>query len=322
MMVALCIVTFTLVAMPEVPVKEQKAIKEVAIRKLAEAHAGSHPVLAVQFVGNKLALLRKCGDVVAWDFTKGGLKRILQCNIRSLRGGTFSSNGGLLACIAANQVVSIWDLFGGKLVAKITGHGGEIRQMAFSQDARMLAIGCEGCCNMEGDTRIWDTRSGKLVRRFKGDAFSVSFLNKDKEVAIGGVKAVAIYDVNSGRKVKELHVGMRVKGISCLEGGKLLACIFVDGLCAFDVATWRKRRVADIGLVDAFAFSSNGSLIAIGTYDRVVLFDVKSWKTVGKLSLGTHPVTAIAFSSDGSKLAFSDAYGRVALWMITRKLKS
>ena len=323
MMVALCFVISALVAAPKVSAKELgKATEGVAVRKLAEAQVDSRPVLAVQFIGNKLALLRKGGDVVVWDFIKGELKRILQCNVKSLRGGTFSGDGKLLACIGASQVVSIWDLFAGKLVAKVTGHGGEIRQMAFSHDGRMLAIACEGCCNMEGDTRIWDARSGRLIRRFKGDAFSVTFLNECERVAIGGAKAVAIYDVSDGKKVKELHVGTKVRGVGYLEKGKLLICVSVDGLHAFDVATWRKQGTANLGLVDVVAFSSNGSLIVIGTYGEVVLFDAEPWRAVGKVSWGTRPVTAIAFSPDGSKFAFGDASGRVALWMVVSKLKS
>jgi len=70
------------------------------------------------------------------------------------------------------------------------------------------------------------------------------------------------------------------------------------------------------------AFSSNGSLIVIGTYGEVVLFDAEPWRAVGKVSWGTRPVTAIAFSPDGSKFAFGDASGRVALWMVVSKLKS
>ncbi len=293
--------------------------KQVRLFKVASFKVDQLPVLATRFSGEMLMALTKGGKACALNVTARKRVREFKCADKLIKVGAFSGDGKWLACSDESQVVKVYELASGKEVATIRGHGGEIRQMAFSPHGELLAIACEGCCNMEGDTRLWWAKSGKLFRRLSGDAFSVAFLGGSKLIAVGGRNAVAVWDVSEGKMVRRLQVGLKVNNICFSDKRGLLIASAADGVRPFELSSWRVKPLIEVRRASSLSCSPDGSLLAVGTYDGVTVVDTIRWKAILRLTEHGGSFTSVAFSQDGALLAAANVGGMVVVWKVVRQ---
>jgi WD40 repeat protein len=78
-------------------------------------------------------------------------------------------------------VVKVWDVTTRKLVFSLKGHGGKVRNVAFSPDGRWIAIStCDPVAHRLGGgvstLRLWDGRTGKRVRSLVGHRSEINTL--------------------------------------------------------------------------------------------------------------------------------------------------
>jgi WD40 repeat protein len=77
----------------------------------------------------------------------------------------FSRDGALLVTLSLDNFAKVWDVAGGKLLARLDGHLGQIASAAFTADGRTLITGSQ-----DRTARIWDlgleTRAPAEVRAF------------------------------------------------------------------------------------------------------------------------------------------------------------
>src|SRR5262249_11997032 len=70
--------------------------------------------------------------------------------------------GGRLFAVATSQAIALYDPHARRATATLTGHGGEIGDMAFDAAAMRLA----SVCRQDGTVRLWDTATGERLAAF------------------------------------------------------------------------------------------------------------------------------------------------------------
>ena len=148
-----------------------------------------------------------------------------------------------------------------------------VRAVAFAPDGATIA---SGGLEMDKTFKIWDVRTGALVR------------------AASGHETV-------GQLYAELHA------VAYAPGGKLVATAGRDGLLlVWDAETGqlRHRLAAHRGAALALAFAPGGGTLASGGEDRVIrLWDLASGRLLRALAGHRDAVCALAFAPDGKTLA-------------------
>jgi WD40 repeat protein len=262
-----------------------------------------------------------------------------------------SDDGRLLVEGGSEGLIRVWNAREGKLVHAIRAHvvrerkvhtierdgkvienvdevrdvPSRITSVDFSGDGKLVAAVAGG------DTvSISDVRSGEVVRRLSLDSAitSAHFLADGKTMVTvhawrdGGQKPISIWDVESGKRLKQLSSGEDATGIgvvSVSNRGEILAGtmgrseIFADPT----IRLWNlaeRRRLPPISPPDEdgygvdLAVSPDGKYVAVvGFSNRLVLWSVADQARLAELEIGAKEtpteLTAVRFSPDGAKLA-------------------
>jgi WD40 repeat protein len=156
-------------------------------------------------------------------------------------------------------------------------HLGKVQSVAFSPDGKFVASGHD-----DGDIKLWNGASGKPVRGFKHDTYSISSLAFTPDgtiLAAQGVFAISLWDVASGALVRNL------------EGQ------------------------TDPVYFQAMAMSPDGTHVASGSTDDLIrVWDAQTGTTLLSLKGHMEDGNAVVFSPDGTTLASAADDKTVKLW--------
>jgi WD40 repeat protein len=195
----------------------------------------------------------------------------------------------------------------------LRGHTGPVRCLGYSPDSRWLASGSE-----DKTVRTWDFASGAEHHtiQMKTGVETLAFL-PDGTLAVGTARGdLERVDVRHGQRRE--RVSAHVQGVRYVaylpEENLLLTCGWDRTLKSWDAATLASRTIFDNHEepIGALACAPQGRRIAAaGCHDgRVWLHDPDHTWRVTDLPAGP-PVTAAAFSPDGTILALGNAEGVV-----------
>jgi len=169
----------------------------------------------------------------------------------------------------------------------LPGHADQVRALDFNRDGTLLAA-AGGKPGRNGEVLLWDTKSGKLVRRIEAhrdNLLDVAFSPDDTLLATASYdKHVMIWNVADG--------------------------------------TLRNDLTDHVDAVYTLAFSPDGRYLATGAGDRTVkLWDVATGKRLITFSDAEKTVHAVAFSPDGRYLAAGSADKRIYIWDVPASAK-
>lgn len=214
------------------------------------------------------------------------------------------------------------------VVRTLTGHKGNVNDLAFSADGSTLAAAC-GEPGVAGEVKIWNVADGKLLRTIDGHAdtiYAVAISPDGKTLATGSYdQRIKLWDLATGNELRTLtgHNGC-VFDLAFRNDGKVLASASADRTAKlWDVATGARLDTRSESLKElyAVAFSPDGArLFAAGVDNRIRVWSVSADAKEGsnKLlqSVFAHEgaILRLAFSPDGKTLASSADNETVKLW--------
>lgn len=126
------------------------------------AHGGEVVGVACDNTNSMLISVGFHGDVKVWDFKGCKVKSRWEVG-RSVTKMVYQRTNGLLATVADDMVLRIYDVVALRLVRKFEGHTDRITDVCFSDDGKWLLSS-----SMDGSLRIWDVILARQI-----DAISV-----------------------------------------------------------------------------------------------------------------------------------------------------
>jgi WD40 repeat protein len=221
-----------------------------------------------------------------------------------------AGNGRFVASSWGDKFVRLHDIASGKETLTIPFAGFRVMGMAFSEDARTLAV-----ADLRDALALYETATGRLTGELKqeGLRFNRAALSPDGKSAFTmathdrGTVQLHFWDV-PGQKVRhsvEYRSGY-TSDLGFSPDSRLALSTSISGPCSiWDTATSQEvRRLPGFRGGTAAAFSADGRTVAVGSYSSTVtLWDVETGKPrPGSADPAIGP-WGLRFSADGRQLS-------------------
>jgi WD40 repeat protein/DNA-binding SARP family transcriptional activator/tRNA A-37 threonylcarbamoyl transferase component Bud32 len=280
-----------------------------------------------------------------WSATTGTTVRTFAGHTDRVTDVAFGPGGTRLATASADHTARVWEVATGRLAAVLRGHTGAVVRLAFSPDGRRLAT-----ASRDGTARVWDIGSATAltVLHHSGPLDAVVFSPDGTHLAVAGGRRtgfvsgeMGIWDLVSRRQVLQLRTPpytperlvALISDMAFSPHGELLATAGADD---GTVRLWDAKTGRQVGTplfrypgamhakLMTVAFSADGRWLATGADDGIVwLLHLNSGGPIGRpqearaLLRTPHPVTGLAFSPDGTRLAVATSEGTTRIWDLT-----
>jgi WD40 repeat protein/uncharacterized caspase-like protein len=227
----------------------------------------------------------------------------------------FSPDAKLILSGGADKLVKLWDVATGNLVRTFAGHSEAIRAVAFSPDGKRVL-------SAANDIRLWETGSGRLLKRFKASARgvvdSIAFSPDGIQVLAGLGERIGVWDASTGSLVRTFGESSDGTGFSP-DGKRALS---PGGYPYGTVSQWEtstgkliNRFEVSKERVQSIAYSPDARLVLTGADDRIVrLWDADTGKLMRTFEGRVVPAHAATFSPDGALIVSGDAETGLKLW--------
>lgn len=282
--------------------------------KTLPRHTGTIWSLEFSPDGRTLAAADDDG-VKLWNTSTWQMRDQLARDLGSVLSIAFSADGKTLAATQGDNSVGLWDIATLEQSATFPGHFKSPNSVAFSRDARILAVG-------DGTTvTLWDTAALKKVATLSGHTDVINWLtfSPDNKILASASQdgTIKLWDVAMHREVTTLAASQSGALVTAFSpDGKTLASAGDKTVKLWDMEARKKFTTLSghSGAVSSVAFSPDGKTLASAGDDSVKLWDTGASKELTSLTNHVGFVSSVAFSSDGKTLASAGADKTVKLW--------
>jgi WD40 repeat protein len=291
-------------------------------------HAADVRALAFSPDGRRISSATIEYDTAVWD-ARTGRSLVFRNSDRGKRlyGAAVSPDGSLFAGRTETGELGVQEALGGRILHRLGGSKAPCDGLVFSRDNRWLASG-----DRDGNTWIWDLRSGKSAHRFKFEPrdgrkdFWHAFTPDGKTFIRVRVEDITFYDVQTGKEKQRIRSKKKDEwptGVAVSPDGKLLAvrsCRDRVDLREVDSGRFVRTIVTgtDLLLTGAVGpvFSPDGKHIVTATEKGEICFQEVATEKRGRTLKGPpeERPTGFAFSPDGKLLACGGSDHAIHLW--------
>jgi WD40 repeat protein len=322
-----------------------KEINRLAVTASCLAFSPNGRVLALGH-DNSMYIMRRRGQEPAislWNIADGKQILTLVAGKRSqwqplvLTSLAFSPDGQTLASADHGGAVILWDVASGKEIRRVDVPAEDSDLLAFAPSGQTLVFGA--CWDFRdskktgpGAVYLWDMEKQKVRRHFIVDAkFFINGLAvaaDGKTLAIRSGYRAHLWDMSTGKKVRDLLEGSDCRALAFSQDGKTIAlgCYQEPGpgkdigyVSLLETATGKERRRLE-GYASCLVFSPDNRLASAGQDHLIRWWDVQAGKLIPLGGSNTNAVTCVAWAFPKARgpradtLVLGSNGGQVQVW--------
>ena len=222
---------------------------------------------------------------------------------------TLLATGGAL-----DKTITLWNVETGKPIRVMTGHTGEVYDLAFSPDGKHL---------VSGGARAWEYHENEDGSTICPDATYMFMIEDGKSYYFyfgedGHMDTTAkIWEVATGKCITTLENHGWMNRIAFSGDGNRLVTSSAKYINLWCTQTWEKLATFDTVKIESLALSPDGTLLAIGgtwPEQRIQIWNVVTHALVVEFLGHKSDVESVAFSPDSTILASGSYDGTIFLW--------
>ena len=222
---------------------------------------------------------------------------------------TLLATGGAL-----DKTITLWNVETGKPIRVMTGHTGEVYDLAFSPDGKHL---------VSGGARAWEHHENEDGSTVRPDATYMFMIEDGKSYYFyfgedGHMDTTAkIWEVATGKCITTLENHGWMNRIAFSGDGNRLVTSSAKYINLWCTQTWEKLATFDTVKIESLALSPDGTLLAIGgTWPEqcIQIWNVEAGVLIVEFSGHKSDVESVAFSPDSTILASGSYDGTIFLW--------
>jgi len=307
---------------------------------------GAVQQLAFSPDGKTLAASSTDNSIRLWDLTTGALiSQPLLGHTQPVVHLAFSPDGAMLASLDHSANILLWNMAADSLLSRRLKSTNTVSDLlssvVFSPDGKVIIIG-----NEAGQVVLRDAQTGKLLDTLDAtqnplilssysepfndnNALTIASLtfSPDGSTLAAGRRdgLVFLWDWPTRKPLAHFRSGQALRTLVYSPDGRQIASTYDSGnILLMDAASGKiiytlSTRYSPRGLtqmqMSTAAFSRDGTVLAVGENNTVVLWDVRNGRRLGQPLEGhATSVESVAFSPDGSILASRDSDDTIILW--------
>jgi WD40 repeat protein len=255
------------------------------------------------------------GTVREWDAATGECRRTLGGDRGMVLAIALALDGRTLASGQEDGSVRLWNLTTNKELWRTRAHNTAITSLAFAKEGRNLVS-----AGYDGVARVLDSATGREVRRlwsYEGGAVMAAVSADGKFVATAGLDhAVRVWKASDWSEVKCMfQVGIDAMCFSP-DGRLVVAAGGSEQITLLDIEAGKEcpQSPENRDVIYAVAFSPDGKEFVTAGYNRAVVWDTATGKSVRELEGLCERAKAVVYSGDGTLLAIGGDDGVVRLF--------